>query len=115
MIQEVCPLADVEIKHADGIDFFHLIVFLTQRNMFRNGLGYTIKYPFQIIKLTGVLDFDDDNLILAVLGLDVYPVELVVGGQLVTLAFQNFDNLDLLADEYGKESFENTEIRFLSQ
>ena len=53
--------------------------------------------------------------ILAVFGLNVHPIELIVSSQLIALAFKNFDDCNFLAKEYRQETFENIEIRLLSQ
>ena len=77
MIQIIASLSDVEVENTDGVDFLHLIVSFTQRDVFGDCLGYAIKNPLQIIKFAGILYLDDDNLILTVAGLNIHAVEFI--------------------------------------
>ncbi len=83
--------------------------------MFGNGFCHTIQDTLQIIQLTGILYFDDDNFVFTVACLDVYPVKLIVGTLLVSLTFENLHDLYLLAYQDGEKSFKHIEIRLLSQ
>ena len=75
VIQIVTSLSDVEVENADGVDFLHLIVRFTQRDMLGYSIGNAIKNSLQIIKLAGVLYLDDDLILTLSLCLDVHTVE----------------------------------------
>ena len=100
VIEVIVSLPDVEIEDADGIDFFYFAVGIAQRDMFGNGFCHAVEDTFQVVKLARVLHFDDDNLVFAVPRLDVYTVEFIVNGLLVSFAFQDFDDADRFAQEY---------------
>ena len=73
--------------------------------MLGDGLRHAIEHTFQIIKLTGILDLDKNNISLSILGLDIHPIEFIIGVLLVPLTLQYLLNLDLLAQEHGKKAF----------
>ena len=114
VVQVIASLTDIEIKDTHGVDLFHFVVAATQRNMLRDGLGHPIKDTFEESKLTRVLYFHYDDFTLAVFSLDVYPVEFVVNGLLIALALQQFDDLHLFVQQHRQETFQHTEIGFLS-
>ena len=37
-------------------------------------------------------------------GLDVYPVELIVGGELITFALESFNDAHFFTQQHGEES-----------
>ena len=115
VIEIILPDTNVEIKDADGVNLFHPRVGVAQMDVLRNGFRHAIQYTLQIIELPRVLDLDDDNLALAIQGLDVHSIELVVGGQLVPLALQQLHDRDFLAQEYGEETLQHVEIRLLPE
>lgn len=88
VVQIIVPFTDVEVQDADRINLFHLIIAFTKGDMFCDRFCYSIENAFQIIELTGVLNLYNDNLILAVTCFDVYTVELIITGLLITFAFQ---------------------------
>ena len=115
MVQEIASLSYVKVEDTDGVDFLHLIVSITQRDMFGDSLCHSIKDTFQIIEFAGILYFDDDNLVLTVACLDVNTVELVIGSLLISFTFQYFDNRDFFTQKYSKETFKHTKIGLLPQ
>ena len=114
-IDVVGTFSQVKVKDADGIHFLYLLVGVAQVNMLGDGLGHAIEDALQVVQLTGVLYFHDDDVALAILGLDVNPVELVVLSLLVPLALKNLDNLDGLIEKYGQESLQDTKVGLLSE
>ena len=78
-------------------------------------LRHAIQYPLKVVQFAGLLNLHDDDLILAVLGLDVNTVELVVRVFLVAFAFQNFNDMDWLAEEHRYQSLKHTEIGLVAQ
>ena len=83
--------------------------------MLSDGFGHSVQYTFQIIKFTSVLYFHDNDFILTVSCLYIYPVEFIIRILLISFAFQYIDNGYFLAQEHGEESFQHVEVRFLSQ
>ena len=83
--------------------------------MLGDGFRYSIEDAFQIIQLARVLNLYDDNFILAVACLDVHTIELIRSRLLVALAFKNLDDIDFFSQKNGEETFQHTEVRFLSQ
>ena len=79
MIQIIQTYAYIEIKNADRIDLFHLIVSVAQMDMFGDRFRHPVKDTFEIIKLACVLYLYDNDLSLAVQRLDVHTVELIIG------------------------------------
>ena len=102
MIQIIVSLADIEVKNIYGVDFLHLVITITQRDMLGNGFRHTIEDTFQESQFTSVLHLHNDDLSFAVFSLYVYPVEFVVKGLLVAFAFQQFDDLHLFIQQHGK-------------
>ena len=114
VIQVVVSLSDIEVENADGVDFLHLIVRFTQRDMLSDSLGNAIKNPLQIIKFAGILYLDNDDLVLTVTGLDVHTVEFIFSGQLIAFTLQNFQNSDFLTQKHGEETFKHVEVCLLA-
>ena len=83
--------------------------------MLCDGFCYTIEYTLKIVKFTGVLYFDDDDVALTVLGFYVDTVEFVILRLLVSLAFKNLYNFNRLVKEYSQETFQNTKVGLLSE
>ena len=83
--------------------------------MFCNRLSHTIKDAFKIIEFTCILYFHNDDITLAVFSLDIYSVEFIVNGLLVTFTFQQLDDFNLFVQQHGKEAFQHSEISFLTQ
>ena len=113
VIQIVTSLSDVEVENADGVDFLHLIVRFTQRDMLGYSIGNAIKNSLQIIKLAGVLYLDDD-LILTIACLDVHTVEFIFNRQLIAFTLQNFQNSGFLTQKHGEETFKHVEVCLLA-
>ena len=105
VIQIIGSYAYIKIKDTDRIDLFHPGIILSQMKMLGDGLRHAIEHTFQIIKLTGILDLDKNNISLSILGLDIHPIEFIIGVLLVPLTLQYLLNLDLLAQEHGKKAF----------
>ena len=83
--------------------------------MLGNGFGHTVEDAFEIMYFAGVLDFDDDDFVFAVLCFDVDTVELVVGTLLIPFAFEDFKDSDLFPEHDGQETVEHTEVGLLAQ
>ena len=83
--------------------------------MLRDGLGHAVEDTLQVIQLPRVLYLDDDDLALAVAGLDIHPVELVTLRELVALALQQFHDGDGLTQEHGEETLQHAEVGLLAQ
>ena len=66
--------------------------------MFSDRFRYTIKDTFKKINFTGDLYLDENDFVLAVPGLDIHSVKLVVTALLVSLAFENINNMDSLTE-----------------
>ena len=115
MVQVISPFAQVKIEDADGIDLRDVPIGLALVDMFRNGFGYAIQDAFQIICLAGILHFDQDNLSLGILCLDIHPVVLVPFGLLVPFAFQDLHDLHRLTEEDGQEPFQHTKVSLLPE
>ena len=115
MVQIVAPHAQVEIQDADGIHFLDLAIRVAQVDVLRDGLGHAVEDTLQVIQLPRVLYLDDDDLALAVAGLDIHPVELVTLRELVALALQQFHDGDGLTQEHGEETFQHAEVGLLAQ
>ncbi len=64
--------------------------------MLGDGFGHAVKYTFQIPGLTGVLNLNDHDFILAVARLDIHTVKLVVSMDLVAFTLQYFNDGDFL-------------------
>ena len=78
VIEIVGALAQIEVNNANGIDFFHLIIFIPQLNVLRNCLSHTVEDTLQIVELARLLNLNQYDFALRVLGLDVHAVEFVV-------------------------------------
>ena len=115
MIKIVGTLTKIEIHDADAIDLFHGTILLAERNMFGNSFCYSIQYSLQIVKLTSQLHFDYDDLTIAVLGFDVNTVELIICVILIPFTLQYFINFDRLAQKDGYQTFQHTEIGFVTK
>ena len=83
--------------------------------MFGNSLCHPVKNTFQIVQLSSILYFHDNNLTLTVFSFNIHPVEFIINRHLVTLAFKQFYNFHLLAQQHREESLQNPEISFLTQ
>ena len=115
MVHIVVALAIVAVQDADGVHLLDLVIFLPDVDVFRDGLACTVQDPLQIVKLSRQLYFHDDEVPLAVLGLDVDTVELVLSGILVALALQQFDYMDLFVQKHGDKPFENVKVRLVAE
>ena len=115
VIEIVASLAEVEIEDVDGIDLFHLVVFVAYLNMLGNRLGNTVEHALQVVQLSCELNLNDDDFFLAVLCLDVYTVELGISCLLVALALQQFRDDNLLAQQYGDEPFQYCKVSLVAQ
>ena len=80
-----------------------------------DGLGDAVEDAFEVVALAVVLDFDEDDLVLAVAGLDVDAVGLVVLVVAVAFAFEDFEDADGFVQQDGEEAFEDGEIGLLAQ
>ena len=73
-------------------------------------LAGAVEYPLKVVQLPRELHFDDYQVSLAVLGLDIHAVELVVFRLLVRLALEELDNLHVLFQKHGNQSLEDSEV-----
>ena len=101
VIEVILPLPDIKIENADGIYLLHLVITFSQRDVFGNGFCHTIKDSFQIVKLTRILNLDDDDFPLAVLRLDINTIKFVISTLLVAFTFQDFLNGHFLIEKNG--------------
>ena len=115
MVKVVGSFAKVEIDDVDGIDFLHLIVFLTEIDVLRDSLCNAINNTMEIVQLSRLLNLHKDDFVLGILGFDVNAVELVVGVVLVALAFQNLNYLHLLIQKDRHQALQNAEVGLVSQ
>ena len=83
--------------------------------MFGNGLCHAVEYTFQIMHFARVLNFYDDNIALAVFGLDIHAVELIIFSLLVAFTFQDLNDFDRFTNEHGEEPLKDIEVGLLSQ
>ena len=114
-IDVVRTFAKVKVQDADRIYLLHFLVGISKIDMFRNSLSHTIKYTFQIIQFTCILDFYYNDIALAVFCLDVNSIELVIFSLLVTFTFQYINDFDWLSYKYGKKALQNAKISLLAQ
>jgi hypothetical protein len=61
------------------------------------------------------LYFHNDNFSLAVSGFYINAVELIIFFLLITFTFQYFYDFYFFIQKYGKESFQNVKISFLTE
>ena len=115
VIEIVGTLAQVEIDDADGVDLLHLIVFLAQFDVLCDGFGHAIEDALQVIKLTRLLNFNEDDLAFGIQRLDVHTVKFVVLVTLIAFAFQNLYDGHFLVQKHGHQSFEHTEVGLVAQ
>ena len=83
--------------------------------MLGDGLAGAVEDALQVIELAGELHLDDDQVALAVLGLDVDAVEPVGVRLLVRLALEQLHDVDLLIEEHGDEALEDAEIGLVAE
>ena len=69
-------------------------------HVFSDDLGYSIEHPLQIICLSGLLNLDDNNLSLGVLGFNVNTVVLVVARFLIRFAVKQLHDSHFLLYQY---------------
>ena len=115
VIQVVCSFSKIEIEYADGIDLFHLVIFLAQRDVLSDSFRHTVEDTFKVIQLACQLYLDDDDFSLAVLRLDVDAIELVVSCLLVAFALEDLLDMYRLIEQYGYQPFEYAEVSFIAQ
>lgn len=115
VVEVVLALTEVEVEDADGVDLLDVVVALPASDMLGDGLGDAVEDAFEVVSFAVVLDFDEDDLVLAVAGLDVDAVGLVVLVDAVAFAFEDFEDSDGLAQQDGEEAFEDGEVGLLVQ
>ena len=97
VIDVVAALTDVEVDDTDGVHLSHLGILVALVDVLSDGLGRPVEHPLEIVNLGVVLYLDNNQLTFGILGEHVHPVELVVGGLLVALAFEHALDYDLLS------------------
>ena len=115
VVEVVLALTEVEVEDADGVDLLDVVVALPASDVLGDGLGDAVEDAFEVVALAVVLDFDEDDLVLAVAGLDVDAVGLVVLVVAVAFAFEDFEDADGFVQQDGEEAFEDGEIGLLAQ
>ena len=108
-------LAVVTVEDADGVDLLHLVVLVAYIVTLRDCPASAVIYSIQVMELAGELHLDDDQVALAVLGLDVDAVEPVGVRLLVRLALEQLHDVDLLVEEHGDEALEDAEIGLVAE
>ena len=115
VVEVFLALTEVEVEDADGVDLLDVVVALLASDVLGDGLGDAVEDAFEVVALAVVLDFDEDDLVLAVAGLDVDAVGLVVLVVAVAFAFEDFEDADGFVQQDGEEAFEDGEIGLLAQ
>ena len=115
VVEVVVAHAEVEVEDVDGEDLLDVLVVLAGGDVLGDGLGGGVEDTFEEVEVIGLLDLDEDDLAEAVLGLDVDAVELVLFVLLVALAFEEFGDGDVLAEDGGDEPLEDGEVGLVAE
>ena len=115
MIKVVFALTKFEIEDVNAEHFLYILVHLPPAHVFGDGLCYTIEHALKVIGLTGLLDFNKDNLALRVLSFDVNTIVLIIPLILVGFAFKQLYNAYLLLHQHGDETFENDKVCLVAE
>ena len=100
MVDIVLSVSKIEIEDIDGDDLDDFIVAFGFGEMFRDSLCRGKQNTLEVIEFPFVLDFDEDNFVLLVPDLHVYPVGFVLGGLPIAFAFQDLENRDVFLQEF---------------
>ena len=87
-INVVAAVPQVEVKDVNGNDLYQSGKFISCIEMLGDGAGCAVQHALQVVILTFVLDFNDDDLTGAVFHLQVDPIIFIDEALLVTFAFQ---------------------------
>ena len=100
MVYVVIPLAVIAVEDAYGVHLLDLVILVADVYMLGYGLASAVKDTLQVVQLACELHLDDDQMALAVLGLDVNTVELVVVAVLVRFALQYLHNFHIVIEQH---------------
>jgi hypothetical protein len=89
MINIVISLTKVKVHDVHRIDLFDFGIRLSFGDMLHDDLGRAVKHPLKVVRLPGILDFDDDQLTRSVFHENIYPIELVVLGLFISFTFKD--------------------------
>ena len=115
VIKVVRSLTKLEIKDVDTKHLLHVVIRLAYLHVLGDGLRDAIEHTLQIVELTGLLDFHNDDLALRVTCLDVHTVVLIILRLLIGFTLNQRLNLHLLLDEHGDQALEDHIVRLVAE
>ncbi len=115
VINIVVALTKVEINNIDRIYFTNLQVFLAYIDIFSYSFRGAIKHSLKIVKLPVVLQFNNNQLIMTILGQNVNTIKLIGFAFLVAFAFQDSIYFNILVQQFTQKTFKNPEIGLVTQ
>lgn len=104
-----------EIHDVDGIHLAYLLIVLAYVDVVGDDLRHAIEDAVEVSQLTVVLNIEDGELALLVLGKDVHTVELVVFVFLIGLALKEAHDGELLVQQRSHQSFEHGMVCLVAQ
>ena len=115
VVHIVLRLTEGEIHDVDGIHLAYLLIVLAYVDVVGDDLRHAIEDAVEVSQLTVVLNLEDGELALLVLGKDVHTVELVVFVFLIGLALKEAHDGELLVQQRSHQSFEHGMVCLVAQ
>lgn len=112
MVQIIITLTYIEVKDADGINLFHLVVASAKGDALCDRFRNPIDDTFQIMQLTNILNLYNNDFTFTVFSLNVYPAKLIIYSPPIIFAFQQFDDFHVFAQQNGPKTLKYTKICF---
>ena len=115
VINDILSMPQREINNVDAIHFTNLVISLSPIDVFCHQFGSTEKHALEISIFIVVLDFNQQQRSFGIFGKHIHTVVLVELLFLITLAFQQFLNGNLVVQQSGQKAFKHGKVGLVTE